>query len=110
MRYLMGLLLLGIILTTIAQSQKDGNIWSCVYESNGLACASTRVASELDGIEREITSRSTEISINKIIEEGGNLLAHSIQAIFGFQEEQKEQEEQKKKYEIADELSFEIGE
>lgn len=63
-------------------------IFGCVFETNRVSCARKRMAEEIDRIETQVTGRSSEVPMSKVIEEGGSLLADGIQAFFGPEDEE----------------------
>ncbi|XP_058806679.1 uncharacterized protein LOC131673044 [Phymastichus coffea] len=69
------------------ENENKGSIIDCLFETNAVTCANKKMAKEIDRIEFEVTGRTSEMPISKVIEESGSLIADDLQAVFGPEED-----------------------
>lgn len=74
-----------------SDNNKQG-IFTCLFEDDGLNCARTRIARQLDEMQVQFNSgRSIGEPISQVIEQTGGLVAEGFEMIFGDEDEALEQ-------------------
>lgn len=61
-----------------AHDEEDDGILECVFEDNTADCLRTRLARDLDQIEREVTGKKAEPTISAVVEQAGGVIAEVV--------------------------------